>query len=60
MDRMAKLTLSVDAEVVSRAKRYAKQYGVSLSEMVEMYLQQVAEPRKAESAPRFCGRCAES
>ena len=26
---MSKLTLSVDSEVVSRAKRYAKQYGVS-------------------------------
>ena len=41
---MAKLTLSVDGRVVSRAKRYAKQSGVSVSEMVEAYLAAVAEP----------------
>ena len=42
---MAKLTLSVDDRVVSRAKQYAKQRGVSVSEMVEAYLGAVAEPR---------------
>ncbi len=36
--RMSKLTLSVDKGVVSRAKQYAKQQGVSVSEMVEGYL----------------------
>jgi Family of unknown function (DUF6364) len=41
---MAKLTLSVDSRVVSRAKQYAKQRGVSVSEMVEAYLTAVAEP----------------
>ena len=41
---MAKLTLSVDHDVVSRAKRYAKQRGVSISGMVETYLNTVAEP----------------
>jgi Family of unknown function (DUF6364) len=41
---MAKLTLSVDARVVSRAKEYAKRRGVSVSEMVEAYLSAVAEP----------------
>jgi len=41
---MSKLTLSVDDRVVSRAKRYAKQRGVSISEMVEAYLAAVAEP----------------
>jgi hypothetical protein len=41
---MSKLTLSVDDRVVSRAKRYAKQHGVSVSEMVETYLAVVAEP----------------
>jgi hypothetical protein len=41
---MSKLTLSVDDRVVSRAKRYAKQRGVSVSEMVEAYLAAVAEP----------------
>jgi hypothetical protein len=41
---MAKLTLSVDDRVVSRAKQYAKLQGVSVSEMVEAYLAAVAEP----------------
>jgi hypothetical protein len=41
---MSKLTLSVDSRVVSRAKRYAKLRGVSVSEMVEAYLTAVADP----------------
>ena len=41
---MAKLTLSVDERVVSRAKEYAKRQGVSVSEMVESYLAAVSEP----------------
>jgi hypothetical protein len=41
---MAKLTLSIDDHVVSRAKQYAKRRGVSVSEMVEAYLDAVAEP----------------
>ena len=47
---MSKLTLSVDDRVISRAKRYAKQHGVSVSEMVEAYLAAVAEP--CAPAPR--------
>ena len=35
---MSKLTLSVDAGIVKRAKRYASQHGVSLSRLVERYL----------------------
>jgi hypothetical protein len=34
--------LSVDEHIVSRAKRYAKQHGVSVSELVEVYLAAVA------------------
>ena len=41
---MSKLTLSVDDRVISRAKRYAKQRGLSVSKMVEIYLTAVAEP----------------
>jgi hypothetical protein len=41
---MAKLTLSVDDRVVSRAKQYAKRRGVSVSNMVEAYLSAVAGP----------------
>jgi antitoxin component of RelBE/YafQ-DinJ toxin-antitoxin module len=50
---MAKLTLSVDERVVSRAKRFARQQGVSVSQMVEAYLEAVAEPTSttARDAP---------
>jgi hypothetical protein len=41
---MAKLTLSVDDRVISRAKQYAKQRGLSISGMVEAYLAAVADP----------------
>jgi hypothetical protein len=41
---MSKLTLSVDSRVVARAKRFARQRGVSVSAMIETYLAAVAEP----------------
>jgi hypothetical protein len=41
---MSKLTLSVDSDVVARAKRHAKRHGVSVSQMVETYLAAVAGP----------------
>jgi hypothetical protein len=48
---MPKLTLSVDDEVISRAKRYAKQHGVSVSAMVEAYLDSVAaSPSKEDKS----------
>ena len=48
---MAKLTLSVDDGVVSRAKQYAKLRGVSVSQIVEAYLAAVAEPPSSSRAP---------
>ena len=50
---MAKLTLSVDNRVISRAKQYAKRRGISVSAMVEAYLTAIAEPSvpTARSAP---------
>ena len=44
---MGKLTLSVDERIVSRAKKYAKQRGLSISRMVETYLETVAGPAPA-------------
>jgi hypothetical protein len=41
---MAKLTLSVEDSVVSRAKQYARLRRVSISEIVENYLAVIAEP----------------
>ena len=46
----SKLTLSVDDQVISQAKRYAKEHGVSVSKMVEAFLESIAAP--AQSAQR--------
>jgi hypothetical protein len=50
---MAKLTLSVDERVVTRAKRYAEARGTSVSELVETMLDLVARPANPQpgSAP---------
>ena len=48
---MAKLTLSVDGAVVSRAKRYAERHNVSVSGMVETYLSAVVEVPLATKLP---------
>jgi hypothetical protein len=48
---MAKLTLSVDEEVVRRAKRYAAARGTSVSELVEHYLDLLARPLPPEEMP---------
>ena len=40
----AKLTLSIDPAVVIRAKRYSKKSGVSITQMVEAYLDSVTRP----------------
>ncbi len=48
---MPKLTLSIDEAVVRRAQRYAKQRGVSVSKLVEAYLQAVAEPADTRDDP---------
>lgn len=45
-----KLTLSIDPEVIARAKEEAQRRGTSVSDMVETYLAVVSkpdEPRKA-------------
>jgi hypothetical protein len=51
---MSKLTLSVDTNVVVKAKRYADRQGTSISKMVETYLAAVSgsvEAPDLESAP---------
>lgn len=50
---MAKLTLSIDAAVVSRAKRYAARHNLSVSGMVESYLSTVAEEPPATKLPPY-------
>jgi len=49
---VSKLTLSVDEQVVRRAKRYAARRGTSVSRMVEQYLRLVTKPpRSTEEDP---------
>jgi hypothetical protein len=44
---VSKLTLSVDEQVVRRAKRYAARRGTSVSRMVEQYLRLVTKPPRS-------------
>jgi hypothetical protein len=48
---MAKLTLSVDPDVVQRAKQYAAERGTSVSELVQQYLDLLARPLPASDMP---------
>jgi hypothetical protein len=47
----AKLTLSVDAKVIARAKLFAKKSGTSVSRLVETYLNSLGEPEEPEELP---------
>ena len=50
---MYKLTLSVDEDVASRAKRYAEQKGTSVSELVERFLDVLSRPARADDFPEL-------
>ena len=47
-----KLTITVDAQLLPKAKRYARSRGVSLSSLIEEALREIAE----EEAPSFVDR----
>ncbi|MBB4077964.1 hypothetical protein GGR28_000565 [Lewinella aquimaris] len=49
MDR--KLTLSLNAAVIDRAKQYARERETSLSRMIEQYLASLTEPEGRGAAP---------
>ena len=51
-----KLTLSVDPEVIRRAKREAKKYGTSVSRMVEVYLDLVSRTPEDKGDPPILGK----
>jgi len=54
---MQKLTLSVDARVVARAKRYARSQGTSVSALVEKMLDLAATPStRGDSTPAVLAR----
>ena len=43
-----KLTLTVESQIIERAKKYAKGTGKSLSEIVESYLDEISSAETAE------------
>ena len=51
-----KLTITVDAELVPKAKRYARSRGVSLSSFIEQSLREVAGEDTPSFASRWRGR----
>jgi hypothetical protein len=53
---MSKLTLSVDPEVVARAKRFAAARGLSVSGLVERYLERLTRAEAAPAVPESLGR----
>ena len=53
---MSKLTLSVDEQVVARAKRYAARHGTSVSRLVERYLDRLTSPPETGSEPPVLSR----
>lgn len=48
---MAKLTLSVDEDVVARAKKLAEQRGTSVSALVERYLDRLTTEPAGDQPP---------
>jgi hypothetical protein len=44
-----KLTLNLDKEIIQEAKTYAKSHGVSLSKLIENYLNSLTRASKKES-----------
>ena len=50
-----KLTLTVDAEIVPPAKRYARSRGVSLSSLVEQSLRELTKDMEPSFVERWAG-----
>jgi hypothetical protein len=48
---MAKLTLSVESDVIKRAKRFASRQGSSVSELVERYLDFISRTPDVDLPP---------
>jgi hypothetical protein len=46
-----KLTLSVDEQVIERARRYSREHKTSISQLVTTYLSQLDSPSDPEFSP---------
>lgn len=55
MGRKSKLTVTIDRELIPRAKRYARSLGVSLSSLIEDALREMSSDVKAPFSERWGG-----
>ena len=53
---MSRLSLSIDEEVVARAKRLAEEQGTSVSKLVERYLQRLTTATESRTEPPVLSR----
>ena len=51
-----KLTITIDAELIPIAKRYARSRGVSLSSLIEQSLREAADSHTPSFASRWRGK----
>ena len=51
-----KITLTIDEELLPKAKKYARMQGVSLSGLVENSLRNLTTPARASFSSRWRGR----
>jgi hypothetical protein len=54
--QVAKLTLTVDKRIIERAKRHARDQGVSLSRLVERFLAGATDRAASTRTPPVLGR----
>lgn len=52
----AKLTVTIDEEVVPRAKEYARARGISLSQLIENSLRELSSGERTSFAQRWRGK----
>lgn len=52
----AKLTVTIDEDLLPKAKRYARSKGLSLSQLIESTLREMSEKGQPSFAARWRGR----
>ena len=55
MSRKSKLTVTIDRDLIPRAKRYARARGVSLSSLIEDALREMSSEARAPFSHRWRG-----
>jgi hypothetical protein len=55
MRKKSKLTVTIDGELIPRAKRHARSLGVSLSSLIEDALREMSSDAQAPFSERWAG-----